>query len=355
MQLVWGLVFPGLVMLSPIWVHIGIISEAINAVPNIWTPGFWGGVEYNLIEMIRNVGFIGLGLIGIWLAWRRVGSADSQAIAANETARAANETARFAELSHWSVRFNNAANNLASASAAERCAGIYTLSEIGGELGDEYLYNSVRMLEAFIRERREGEEFEGELSLPTDVEMALSQIRNLTADTHLGPVNLNKCNLKRMRLIGRWNNFNFDSADISHAQSQSARFYNCDFGQVSSAIHFNQAIFEWSKFTASKLISDGINPTFTMCEFLQCEFYLADFTDTVFEMPKIGMCTWNYCILSGAKFRVSSLKSLKPHSIIAMAAATWTDDNPPVFLSKDDGQKITLPDLVTKLKDAMKK
>jgi hypothetical protein len=100
----------------------------------------------NISEIVRNVGFIIGGAIGIYLAWRRV-------TVSNKQAEAAIRQADLARRDHVAELFNRAVGQLTDSKLEVRLAAIYTLRQIGKDFSD--LADPVfETLAAYLREER---------------------------------------------------------------------------------------------------------------------------------------------------------------------------------------------------------
>jgi len=336
----WGVVFPGLVMLLPICLHLSIIWEAINAVPNIWTMKFWGGSDHNLIEMIRNGGIIVVGTIGIWLAWRRVRSAESQATAADSQATAANETARFAELGHWSDRFTNAGKNLSSGSLAERCAGIAILVEIGREVPDSYRSNSVRMLVAFLQQHRRTDYMLSDKPFPIDCQTALDGLVELQKRAEIKYIDLAHCNLDKAKFTGSWSDINFLKCSMRGALFQEASFTSCRFVKAQLSGSFVSSKFEDCNFLSAIFYTSGEVRQLRNCTFVRCEFHETNFEKVGFHQCTFEECDWTAARMTATRFRVR----YNQMEIVQMIQdAVWDDEDPPKIATKHSMTWETVP------------
>lgn len=104
-----------------------------------------------LSEIIRNIGILLGGGIGIYLAWKRVTAANRQAEAAIKQAATANDQAVLNRRQHVAELFNRAVGQLNDAKLEVRLGAIYTLRQIGDDFPD--LSSAVfELLSAYLRE-----------------------------------------------------------------------------------------------------------------------------------------------------------------------------------------------------------
>jgi hypothetical protein len=127
-----------------------------------------------LSEVIRNVGLLFGGGIGLYLAWLRV-------TAANQQADASLRQAELTRREHVAELFNRAVGQLGDAKLEVRLAAIYTLRQIGQDFPD--LTSAVfELLNAYLRENPRDY---GDAEPPIDIQEIMSIIRRGSDRTRL--------------------------------------------------------------------------------------------------------------------------------------------------------------------------
>lgn len=111
-----------------------------------WTIQFW--LQFS--EVVRNLGLVAGGAIGIWIAWMRVRAANRQAEAAIQQSAIANEQAKLARREHFVELFNTAVGQLSDKKIEVRLGAIYTLREISSEFPD-LTQAIMNVLTAYVR------------------------------------------------------------------------------------------------------------------------------------------------------------------------------------------------------------
>ena len=87
------------------------------------------GAWLELSEVVRNIGLVVGGFVGLWLAGMRV-------LAANRQAVAANRQAELARRDHVAELFNRAVGQLNDENLQTRLAALYTLRQIAEDFPD---------------------------------------------------------------------------------------------------------------------------------------------------------------------------------------------------------------------------
>jgi len=127
-----------------------------------------------LTEIIRNVGLLVGGGIGLYLAWLRVS-------AANQQADASLRQAELTRREHVAELFNRAVGQLGDPKLEVRLAAIYTLRQIGQDFPD--LTSAVfELLNAYLRENPRDY---GDSEPPIDIREIISIIRRGSDRTRL--------------------------------------------------------------------------------------------------------------------------------------------------------------------------
>jgi hypothetical protein len=125
-------------------------------------------------EIIRNVGLLIGGGIGLYLAWLRVS-------AANRQADASLRQAELARREHVAELFNRAVGQLGDPKLEVRLGAIYTLRQIGRDFPD--LTSAVfELLNAYLRENPRDY---GDAEPPIDIQQIMSIIRQGSTGTRL--------------------------------------------------------------------------------------------------------------------------------------------------------------------------
>jgi hypothetical protein len=126
-----------------------------------WTIQFW----LQLSEVVRNLGLIGAGGIGLWIAWLRVRAANRQAEAAIQQSAIANEQAKLARREHVAELFNQAVGQLSDRKLEIRLGAIYTLREITNDFPD-LDKATIELLSAYVRTKTKRHAMSG---MPVDM------------------------------------------------------------------------------------------------------------------------------------------------------------------------------------------
>ena len=127
-----------------------------------------------LSEIVRNVGLLIGGGIGLYLAWLRVS-------AANRQADASLRQADLARREHVAELFNRAVGQLGDPKLEVRLGAIYTLRQIGNDFPD--LTSAVfELLSAYLRENPRDY---GDAEPPIDIQEIMSIIRRGSNRTRL--------------------------------------------------------------------------------------------------------------------------------------------------------------------------
>jgi hypothetical protein len=95
-------------------------------------------------EIVRNLGLVGVALAGLYLAWRRVGTATQQADATLQQAE-------LARRDHVAELFNRAVSQLTDPKLEVRLGAVYTLRQIAQDFPD-LAEPTHELLSSFLRE-----------------------------------------------------------------------------------------------------------------------------------------------------------------------------------------------------------
>ena len=117
-------------------------------------------------EIIRNLGIIVGGAVGIWLAWRRASAATRQADAQLDQAR-------LGRRDHVAELFNRAVGQLTEAKLEVRLGAIFTLRQICLDFPD-LSRPVIRLLTTYLRENKVGY---GQSDLSIDVQEIVEILR----------------------------------------------------------------------------------------------------------------------------------------------------------------------------------
>ncbi|MGL4441546.1 MAG: hypothetical protein ACRCUE_20025 [Bosea sp. (in: a-proteobacteria)] len=123
-------------------------------------------------EVVRNLGLVAAGGIGLWLAWLRVRAATLQADAALKQSEVANEQAKLARREHVAELFNQAVGQLSDEKLEVRLAAVYTLREVSADFPD-LTRAVVELLTTYLREKRTDY---GEEQPPVDIQEIMAVI-----------------------------------------------------------------------------------------------------------------------------------------------------------------------------------
>lgn len=225
---------------------IGLCALAIIGMgEKIWTLQFWGGGG-DLSAVVRNLGLVAIGVIGMPFAIWRAMTAYGQSQAAIDQARIANRQADLAEKGLIIDRFQKGAQMLESNELSLRLAGIYTLRELATSDPDETYLLVLDLLCDFVRERskvrdKSSSPVPGLLEeqfgpFPTDLKKAMETIcwvRQKVPDAFSYEPNgwrldLSAANLSSMQLPSAF----LSKANLSYAKLAYANLTNADLRQA---------------------------------------------------------------------------------------------------------------------------
>ena len=139
---------------------IVVVSAALQE-PGFFSWSYWqhGGVNTSRSEVVRNLGLLAAGLIGLgvgtwraFTAYRQTQASQSQADAALEQAETANKLAQLGEEGHFTERFSQAVEHLGSGQLTMRLGGIYALWRLAQNSGNRDLTSVLDILCAFVRD-----------------------------------------------------------------------------------------------------------------------------------------------------------------------------------------------------------
>ena len=201
--------------------HFGFLS---------WT--YWqeaGGTATSRSEVLRNVGLLAAGVIGlgfgVWRAW----TAHQQAQASQSQAEAANEQARIAEQGQITDRFSTAAERLGSDQRPVRIGGIYALWRLAQDSPERDMTSVIDLLCAFVRNPPVEKDATGSAAkLRSDVQAVLNLIGDKRAEyrAHLPPeyfLDFSDAELERAVLRGAdLRDVNLRDADLRRADLRDA-------------------------------------------------------------------------------------------------------------------------------------
>jgi len=139
---------------------LGVIASAPAQDYSVFSWAYWqeGGIA-SRSEIVRNLGLLAAGAIGlgfgIWrayTAYRQTQASQRQAEAANEQAEAANEQARIAQQGQFTERFSRAAEHLGNTELPVHLGGIYALWRLGKDSPERDVVPVIDILCAFVRD-----------------------------------------------------------------------------------------------------------------------------------------------------------------------------------------------------------
>jgi hypothetical protein len=119
-----------------------------------------------LSEIIRNLGLVAAGALGLYLAWKRV-------LASSRQADAAHQQAELARRDHVAELFNRAVGQLTDDKLEVRLGAIYTLRQIARDFPD-LSRPSFELLSTYLRENVTDY---GDQEPPVDVREIINTLR----------------------------------------------------------------------------------------------------------------------------------------------------------------------------------
>ena len=137
-----------------------VIASVVAQDFTVLSWAFWQeGGQASRSEIVRNLGLLSAGLIGlgfgIWrayTAYRQTQAAQGQAAAATEHAKVANEQAFIAQQGQFTERFSRAAEHLGSEGLPVRLGGIYALWRLAEDSPERDVVPVIDILCAFVRD-----------------------------------------------------------------------------------------------------------------------------------------------------------------------------------------------------------
>jgi len=228
-----------------------VIASALAQDFSVFSWAYWhDGGSASRSEVVRNLGLLAAGVIGlgfgIWrayTAYRQTQASQRQAEAANEQAKAANEQARIAEQGQFTERFSRAAEHLGSEQLPVRLGGIYALWRLIEDSPKRDVTSVIDILCAFVRDpphpsadRPEPDANEGGTSpedetnatnkLRPDVQTVLNLIGNENADYRaLLPVDY-LLNITGANFVGaEFRQFDLTGADLTRSDLTDANLW----------------------------------------------------------------------------------------------------------------------------------
>jgi len=135
--------------------YLGVILTLLGTLfmsgEGVATWAFWGGEELDRSAILRNLGLVAIGVIGLPLAiWRGI-TAFQQAEAANKQAATANRQADLAEKGQIIDRYQKGAQMLESDELAVRMAGVFALRELALNEPEEMYVLVMELLTEYLR------------------------------------------------------------------------------------------------------------------------------------------------------------------------------------------------------------
>ena len=262
-----------------------IIASVLAQDFSVFSWTYWqDGGTTSRSEVVRNLGLLAAGIIGLGFGiWRAVTAhlqtqaAQGQASAATEQARVANEQARIAQQGQFTERFSRAAEHLGSGQLPVRLGGIYALWRLAQDSPERDVVPVIDILCAFVRDpppaeppqtgpstttadaAQPGREpSDAAAKLRPDVQTVLNLIGNENADYRaLLPagyrLDLTGANLRHAQLMGadlpgtrliyaNLNNADLTGANLTNANLASANLTNANLMDADlTEVHLFQA------------------------------------------------------------------------------------------------------------------
>lgn len=130
-----------------------VSENAVKAEPSFLSFEYWqeGGTNTSRSEVIRNLGLLAVGIVGLGFGIWRAYTAHRQTKASQKQADSANDQARIAEQGHFTDRFSKAVEQLGSETLPVRIGGIYALWRLAKDSPANDLVAVLDVLCAFVR------------------------------------------------------------------------------------------------------------------------------------------------------------------------------------------------------------
>lgn len=252
---------------------------------------FWGGEKPAFSEVLRNLGLLGLGITGLWLAYDRTKTASRQA--------------DIAERGQNNERFQKAAEMLGHKRLSVREAGIFSLIELAKADMSNQCIPVQKVLCSYIKDRTmeiiETEPYTRIWDFDYDIWEAFVCCIKLHNDAR-NLFNLESVtDFSGLQLNEGW----FSSHEFKDIRIEAGQFERSNFQQV-SFIHsdLNNSIFE--KSTLNNCVFDEINGnniSFNYCDFFETTFEGAFLSDIYFKQAELNTCVFDHADLSYANFK----------------------------------------------------
>lgn len=303
---------------------IVVIASIIAQEPAVFSWAYWqeGGSNTSRSEVVRNIGLLAAGLIGLGVGTWRAYTAYQQTKASQKQADAANEQARIAEQGHITDRYAKAVEMLSSDNVRTRTGAVYALARIAQDSVERDHVPIMAVLSEFVcnppygresveraKARRESQELGGQPPAPKipptiqcpDIVAALRSIaqRNAEQKAHETKVgfrvgfpgaNLRELDLERAQLTGAflmmadltgaWLAFaNLTGADLTFVTLTDATF---SFGNLADARLCHVDEFDGAKFFKTNLTGADLS----YADLAGADLAGADLTGASFEGAK---------------------------------------------------------------------
>jgi uncharacterized protein YjbI with pentapeptide repeats len=331
-----GIVIATLIVLT-------VIASVLAQDYSIFSWDYWqeGGTSTSRSEVVRNLGLLAAGVIGlgfgIWrayTAYRQTQASQRQADAANDQAAAANEQARIAEQGHITDRFSTAVEHLGSSQLPVRLGGIYALWRLIEDSPKRDVTSVIDILCAFVRDpphlstnRLEPITPKGETAsedkdattnkLRPDVQAILDLITGQDAPyRRLLPVDY------RLNLLGsNLANADLRRADLSHAKLRGTNLTDANlenanlFSTDLANANLTRADLDWSNLQRVSLVRANLKQaSLAETDLTQARLTYADLVDTYLGGANItGANLWaadlTDAILTGGNLTGAELSS----------------------------------------------
>jgi hypothetical protein len=139
-------------VLAAVFLVIVVIASVVAQDYSIFSWAYWQeGGSASRSEVVRNLGLLAAGVIGLGFGIWRAYTAYRQTQASQGQAEAANEQARIAEQGHITDRFSTAVEHLGSTQLPVRLGGIYALWRLIEDSPKRDVTSVIDILCAFVR------------------------------------------------------------------------------------------------------------------------------------------------------------------------------------------------------------
>ena len=213
-MLVWGIL---------IGFTVATLLAIVMSTPEVLTLKYWGP-EDNKSAVLRNLGLIALGVIGLPLAIWRSWTAHKQTNAANIQAVIANQQFVVAYHNQIVEGFGKGAHMLDSKKEAVQIAGIYVLRDLSTGRAAQIYITSLNVLAAFLREEsKKRKTSEEDNKFPTVLQEAINAISQTRTQTEGAADHEANCDFV-LDLSGG----NFSGADFTGCNYRRTNFGDAD-------------------------------------------------------------------------------------------------------------------------------